>query len=205
MAQVATLSARVIELEAKLNAPPKTPDNSSLPPSKGQKPNLPQGRKKRRHSHPGVARALAENPDRVIEARLTACPNCDHALDAADQSEIHAYDHIDLPPIKPIVTRINRHHGVCPCCRKHIGAPPPEGFVPGSPFGPGLCALIIHLHITQAISFERLALLMADSRLPSFSHCPESLGEDGQVGEHIGEFLDQWQQARLRHGGDEFV
>lgn len=163
MAQVATLSARVIELEAKLNAPPKTPDNSSLPPSKGQKPNLPQGRKKRRHSHPGVARALAENPDRVIEARLTACPNCDHALDAADQSEIHAYDHIDLPPIKPIVTRINRHHGVCPCCRKHIGAPPPEGFVPGSPFGPGLCALIIHLHITQAISFERLALLMAEA------------------------------------------
>ena len=40
-AQVRLLSARVAELEAKLNAPGKTPDNSHLPPSKGQKPNLP--------------------------------------------------------------------------------------------------------------------------------------------------------------------
>ena len=35
MAQVAALTARVAELEAKLGVPPKTPDNSSLPPSKG--------------------------------------------------------------------------------------------------------------------------------------------------------------------------
>ena len=38
----------------------------------------------------------------------------------------------------------------------------PDGFEPGSPFGPGVCALILHLHITQAISFERLARLMAE-------------------------------------------
>ena len=38
-AQVQTLVARVAELEAKLGEPPKTPDNSSLPPSKGKKPN----------------------------------------------------------------------------------------------------------------------------------------------------------------------
>ncbi len=31
---------------------------------------------------------------------------------------------------------------------------------PGSPFGPGLAALILHLHVTQAVSFERLARLM---------------------------------------------
>jgi transposase len=37
--QVQSLTARVALLEAKLNQPPKTPDNSSLPPSKGQKPN----------------------------------------------------------------------------------------------------------------------------------------------------------------------
>jgi hypothetical protein len=37
--QVEVLTARVVELEAKLGGPPKTPDNSSLPPSKGQKPS----------------------------------------------------------------------------------------------------------------------------------------------------------------------
>ncbi len=161
--QIAALSARVADLEARLAAPAKTPNNSSLPPAKGQKPNLPEpGKKKPRPSRPGVARALAENPDRIIEATLAACPHCDHALIDRDMSDIHAYDHVDLPPIRPIVTRIHRHRGICPCCRKHVSAPAPEGFEPGSPFGPGIEAVIIHLHITQAVSFERLSKLMSE-------------------------------------------
>ena len=161
-AQISALTARVAELEAKLAAPAKTPDNSSLPPSKGQKTNCSDRPKAPRRGRPGVARALAEDPDRVVEATLAACPHCAHPLAAADQPDIHAYDHIDLPPIRPVVTRIHRHRGVCPCCRKRIAAPAPEGFAPGSPFGPGLCALIIHLHVTQAIGFERLARLLAE-------------------------------------------
>jgi transposase len=64
--------------------------------------------------------------------------------------------------MRPIVTRINRHRGVCPCCQKRVAAPAPEGFDAGPPFGPGLSALIIHLHVTQAIGFQRLAQLMAE-------------------------------------------
>jgi transposase len=161
-AQVQMLTARITELEARLNAPAKTPDNSSIPPSKGQKPDLPERPKQPRRGRPGACRTLAANPDRIVEATLGTCPHCDHALGAADQPDIHAYDHIDLPPIRPIVTRINRHRGICPCCRKRVAAAAPEGFEPGSPFGPGLCALIIHLHVTQAISFERLARLLAE-------------------------------------------
>jgi transposase len=135
---------------------------SRLQPSKGQKPNLPDRPKRPRGGRPGVARGLAEHPDRTIEATLAACPHCTHAFGPADLPEIHAYDHIDLPPLRPIVTRINRHRGVCPCCQNRVAAPAPEGFDAGSPFGPGLSALIIHLHITQAISFQRLAWLMAE-------------------------------------------
>jgi transposase len=161
--QISALAARIGELEARVASPPKTPDNSSVPPSKGQKPNLPDpAQKQPRPSRPGVARVLAEHPDKIIEAMRAACPHCDHALGPADQPDIHAYDHIDLPPIRPVVTRINRHGGVCPCCRKRVCAPAPEGFEPGSPFGPGLRALIIHLHITQAIGFQRLTRLMAE-------------------------------------------
>ena len=160
--QIATLTARIAELETRLAVPPKNPDNSSLPPSKGQKPNLLDRNKKPRPGRPGVARALAEHPDRIIEATLAVCPHCDHALGPADMTDVHAYDHLDLPPIRPIVTRINRHRGVCPCCRRAVSAPAPVGFEPGSPFGPGIEALIIHLHITQAIGFERLSRLMAE-------------------------------------------
>ena len=158
--QISVLTARIVELEGRLAAPAKTPDNSSIPPSKGQKSNLPDRPKKPRGGHPGVARALAEHPDRIIEATLAACPHCAHAFGPADLLDIHAYDHIDLPPLRPIVTRVNRHRGICSCCQKRVGAPAPEGFEAGSPFGPGLSALIIHLHVTQAIGFQRLARLM---------------------------------------------
>ena len=160
--QIGVLTARIAELETRLDAPRKTPNNSSTPPSKGQKPNRPERPEKPRRGRPGITRALAAHPDRVIEAMLDACPHCEHALGPADQPDVHAYDHIDLPPIRPVVTRINRHRGVCPCCRKRVAAPAPEGFQPGSPFGPGLCALIIHLHVTQAIGFKRLVCLLSE-------------------------------------------
>lgn len=158
--QIETLMKRVEELEAKLGQPPKTPDNSSVPPSRGQKPNRAERRAAKKKGRPGTFRALSDRPDRVVEALASACPHCEHALDAVDQPEFHAYDHVELPPIRPVVTRVHRHRGVCPCCRRGFSAPAPDGMAPGSPFGPGLCALVLHLHVTQAIGFERLVRLM---------------------------------------------
>ena len=45
-AQVQSLTARVAALEARMGEPSKTPDNSNLPPSKGQKPNKPENAKR---------------------------------------------------------------------------------------------------------------------------------------------------------------
>ena len=56
--QVEVLTARVAELEAKLGEPPKTPDNSSLPPSKGQKPSAPAPLKPKAKAHAGAHRPL---------------------------------------------------------------------------------------------------------------------------------------------------
>ena len=160
-AQIEALRTRVGELEAKLGQPPKTPDNSSVPPSQGRKPNRAERRAaKKRKGRPGAFRKLAENPDRVVAARTPACPHCAHGLTPADQPGFQAYDHIDLPAIRPVVTRVHRHRGTCPGCRRNFSAPPPEGMAPGSPFGPNIAALIVHLHVTQAIGFERLARLM---------------------------------------------
>lgn len=159
-AVIARLEKRVAELEDKLGKPPKTPDNSSLPPSSAQKPNLPERARKGRKGRPGMNRELAENPDQVIEALAQECPKCAAALSWADQPRVHAYDHVDMPPIRPVTTRIHLHSGVCPCCAAAFTAPAPVGMEPGSPFGPGIQALVIHLHVTQAISFERLHEMM---------------------------------------------
>ena len=160
-ARIEELTRRVAELEAKLGQPPKTPDNSSLPPSQARKPSRAERRAaKKRKGRPGVSRALAPSPDRIVESVAERCPRCNHALAAADQPGFHAYDHIELPPLRPVITRIHRHRGVCPSCRRGFSAPAPPGMAPGSPFGPDLTALILHLHVTQAIGFERLVRLL---------------------------------------------
>src|SRR6202048_3708562 len=88
-AQIEELTRRIADLEADLGTPPKTPDNSSLPPSQGHKPNRAERRAgKKRKGHPGAFRKLSETPDRVVETLAAACPHCDHALCAADQSEL---------------------------------------------------------------------------------------------------------------------
>jgi transposase len=100
------LAKRVAELEAKLGQPPKTPSNSATPPSKGEKRQRPEKPKKRRKGRPGVTRQLAQNPDKVVDATAEACPNCGHGLTVDDQPDVYAYDHVELPPIKPETTRV---------------------------------------------------------------------------------------------------
>src|SRR5208282_5288890 len=154
--QIRQLMARVAELEAKLNLPPKTPSNSSLPPSKGQKANQPEKAKKLRKGRPGVARKLAENPDCIRDEFAAVCLECRKAASLSDQLEVYAYDHIDLPEIKPVVTRVNIHSGACRHCGKRIAGAPPAGMLPGSPFGPGIAALAIYLHTRHMVSYNRL-------------------------------------------------
>ncbi len=99
-ARIEELTRRVAELEAMLGGPPKTPDNSSVPPSQARKPNRAERRAaNKRKGRPGVFRALAPNPDRIIESVVERCPHCEHTLTPADQSGFHAYDHIELPSI----------------------------------------------------------------------------------------------------------
>ena len=125
-AQIEELTRRIAELEAKLGGPPKTPNNSSTPPSQARKPNRAERRAaKKRTGRPGVSRALAPNPDRIIDSMAERCPHCEHALTPEDQSGFHAYDHIELPAIRPVITRIHRHRGVCPSCRRGFSASPP--------------------------------------------------------------------------------
>src|SRR5215475_6108416 len=74
---------RITSLEAevrKLQQPPQTPKNSSLPPSQHQKPDLPSSKKRKKHGppfgHKKYSRPLVENPDRIIQLPVTECESC---------------------------------------------------------------------------------------------------------------------------------
>jgi transposase len=164
MAQVTVLEGEVAALKAKLGLPPKTPENSSVPPSRGGKPSDPAvgGKSARGKPHGGVARALCDHPTAVRRERVASCPGCGAGLEAGAERPWLVYDHIDLPPILPVVTRVELMAGRCACCRRRYRTEAPADMPYGSPFGPGLVALVLHLRFTQAIALKRLKGLLCD-------------------------------------------
>jgi transposase len=160
--RIDVLTKRVEALEAELGKPPKTPDNSSVPPSQGHKASGESEPKPKANPHAGSHRPLHPNPTRRRDVLADRCEHCRADVSAVPQAAVYAYDRIEIPEIVPDVTRVTLHGGCCPCCRRRFRAAPPAGLAPGSPFGPNLRAFVLYLRFAQAIPFERLARLMSD-------------------------------------------
>ena len=163
-AQVQSLTARVAALEAKLAEPSKTPENSSLPPSKGQKPNRPEKAKRigpriGSLGRKGGGRPLTCDPDETVTAKAVACAHCQAALADTDQVLHGRYDKIDRPVVRPLVTRVERYAGHCTCCGGVTLAAIPAGLEDSSPFSVNIVAMALYLRFTHAISYRRLTHL----------------------------------------------
>jgi transposase len=160
---IAALQARIDEL----TRPPKTPDNSSLPPSKGHKPNRlaktkRQGPRKGSLGRDGGGRALSANPDRVVVAKPSRCRSCQAVFADADHRLDGRYDKIELPQPRPVVTRVERYAARCACCGATTLASVPEGLEPGTPFSVNIVALAMYLRFVHAVSYKRLSRLMLE-------------------------------------------
>ena len=166
-ALIERLAARVAELEAVLGKPRKTSSNSHTPPSQDgpgrrnrKRDTESKRRRKPRPSRPGTSRPLAEEPDKTERRLAEACPHCGADVSEDHQSCRHRYDHIELPPIRPEVTRIELYGGRCRACGKRYRTAATAGMAPGTPFGPGIRALLLYLHHSHHVGFERLARMM---------------------------------------------
>ncbi len=164
-ALIERMAARIAELEALVGKPKKTSSNSSVPPSQdgpGRKNRDRKRPRKPRPSRPGTTRPLTETPDQTERRLADACPHCGEAVSAAEQHCRHRYDHIDLPDIRPVVTRIEVFGGRCRGCGHRYRAPTPAAMPPGTPFGPGIRALLVYLHNSHHVGFERLARMLKE-------------------------------------------
>jgi transposase len=159
---IALLTKRIAELEARLGLPLKTPDNSSKPPSQGQKAKGEASSKPKSNPHKGVARALYPDPTRTRDVLAERCPHCTADVSGTVQVALQRYDRVELPEIRLEVTRVVLHGGICPCCTKHFKAPPPGGLEPGALLGPRARAFFIYLRTCHAVSFERLVGIARD-------------------------------------------
>lgn len=171
-ALIRELWARVQALEAEVEGRngkgvKKTPRNSSLPPAKGFKPNSEAAKPSQSQRTASVGRAgggreLSASPDQVVVAQVTRCPHCGSGVERASQQLKAVYERIELPPIQPQVTRVERYGGQCPCCQQSYEAPVPVGLEPGSPFGQSIASVVTYLRYHHAVSYQRLSQVMGE-------------------------------------------
>ncbi len=169
---------------ALVKKPKKTAKNSSLPPAKGfkaqvkskEKPS--EGKRSGSIGREGGGRPLSENPDQIITASVKSCTGCGTEIESSLQQLMQRYDclvqrtprrprrdcirKIDLPPIQPIVTRVERYGCTCPNCGEQQIAAVPVGMEPGSPFGSRIAALVTTLRYGHGISYSRMQKLMGE-------------------------------------------
>lgn len=164
MAQVAALSKRVAELEARLG---KTPHNSSLPPSTQHPHAKPPARKpkskRKRGGQPGHAKherplLATEQCDDVQSLKPSECRRCGERLRGSDPAPLR-HQVWELPEIQPHVTEYQRHRLDCPCCAETTCAELPPG-VPFGQAGPRLTAFVALLMGCFRQSKSRVALFL---------------------------------------------
>jgi transposase len=160
------LRERIAELEAKLKQPPKTPKNSSVPPSAGRKASRRQssgrrakGKRGAKAGHQGTSRRRAE-PDVVIECCLDTCSDCGSVLSDAEQRLVGSTQVIEIPPVKPVVVEAQRYGCTCPECGTWQVADYPPGMEAERVFGNRIELVITYLHQIHHLSYARLQVVM---------------------------------------------
>jgi transposase len=73
---------------------------------------------------------------------VQVCAECGTSLGTIEQKIQQRYDKIELPPIKPIVTRVEQYGCKCPQCGEKQVATVPVGLEVGSPYGNRIAALV---------------------------------------------------------------
>ncbi|HLZ21020.1 MAG TPA: IS66 family transposase [Ktedonobacterales bacterium] len=172
--RIAALEAEVVRLQERVRQPAKTPENSSLPPAKGFKPDRaarrraaqaegePAAQRGPKPGHPGVSRSRVAGPsvDTVIVCRPERCGACGHGLPAQGGVVVGRRQQLEVPPVQPVVTEAQKLRVRCQHCGHHTTGAYPEGFGVHGRFGPRLLGTISLLHEQQHVGYERLSGLL---------------------------------------------
>jgi transposase len=158
---------KIRELEEELSQfrrPAKTPENSSVPPSRGQKANRAERRGRKpgpKRGHVGVSRVRSE-PDVVVECRPRACDGCGEQLPETGGRQVGRSQVTELPSFAPVVIEGWQYAMTCAHCGIQTVGAYPAGLEPRRTFGPGIEAVLSYLHERHHVGYERLVELCRD-------------------------------------------
>ena len=168
-AKLQALQAEIEALKMKLEKgkkPPTNSSNSSQPPSRDQKSNLPEKRKKHRHGPPqGHAqhiRQFVANPDHVVEVRPEVCKDCQGDLSQANGVLVDVNQITELPEAKAEVIEVRQYAVKCPCCGHKQTGEAPVGLEMERTFGARLEATVVYCRQQQHMSYVRTEAALRD-------------------------------------------
>lgn len=160
--QIAMLQSEVEALRKEWEQgqkPPTNSGNSSQPPSRDWKGNLPAERKKRRRGPPpGHAkheRKLVVNPDHIVEVKPRVCHTCQCDLSQANGVLMDIHQITELPVAKAEVIEVRRYAVACPGCGQGQLGEVPAGLEMERSFGARLEATVVYYRQEQHMSYVR--------------------------------------------------
>jgi transposase len=166
-AQIATLTARVAELERRLglnsrnSSKPPSSDGLSKPPPKslrstsGRRPGKQPGA-------PGSTLRQVQDPDEIVEHRPDRCRGCATGLDDAVGVGVGVRQVFDVPPGRLRVVEHRLRSCRCRGCGVVTTASAPDGVNAPVQYGPQIAAVVVYLIVRQHLPVARAAELCAE-------------------------------------------
>ena len=165
--QVSSLTAEVKILKGKLS---KNSNNSSKPPSSdGYSKPAPKSLRKKsgkpsggQHGHKGHTLRMVDNPDFIVENKVTACTHCSADLSQTPIVDIERRQVFDLPPVALQVTEHQAQIKHCTACGEKNKAPFAEGIQKGTQYGTQIQAILSYFSQYQLLPYQRTQEMFQD-------------------------------------------
>jgi len=159
---ILVLQAEVEALRLKLeknNKPPSNSGNSSQPPSRDWKGNLPAKRRRHRHGpplgHEKHERKFVANPDHIVDVKAKVCAHCQTDLSQETHELVEVNQITELPPGQAEVIEVRQHSALCPGCGLEQVGQPPDGLEMHRTFGARLESTVVYYRQEQHLSYQR--------------------------------------------------
>jgi transposase len=112
----------------------------------------------RKPGHPPAHRPVPDHVDAEVDVPLGCCPDCGGAV---DENGTDAQYVVDIPPVKPHVTKYVNHHGRCTGCGRRVDSRHPDqtSTAKGAAsvvFGPQVLAVSIDLKERVGVPYRKV-------------------------------------------------
>lgn len=146
--------------------PPTSSKNSSQPPSRDQKGNLPSGRRRHRHGpppgHEKHVRKFVAQPDQTVVLKAKSCFKCNSDLCNQAGQLVDVNQITELPDAPAQVIEVRQYAVTCPECGVSQVEEPPAGLEMNRSFGSRLEATVVYYRQEQHMSYVRTQKAMLD-------------------------------------------